>query len=181
MTEFVRKAINFILFQVAWFAAVLGAAYGAPWLGVVAVPAVFGVHLALAEDRRAELVLALASAVLGFAADSLLIAAGVFSPIPHLFPSPLSAPWMVMLWVNLAMTLNASMAWVRGRYALGSVFGAIGGPIAYLSGAKLGAMIEVPGAAGLLAIGASWAFALPAMLKINEVLRSFFGTGREGA
>lgn len=181
MTESARKAVNFILFQSAWFAAVLGAAHGAPWLGLVAVPAAFGVHLALVQDPRVDLALAFASAGLGFATDSLLAAAGAISPVPHLLPPPLSAPWMVMLWINLATTLNASMAWTRGRYVLGVFFGAIGGPMAYLSGAKLGAMTAVPEAGGLLAIGAAWAFAFPAMLRINEALHASLVSRREGA
>jgi tetrahydromethanopterin S-methyltransferase subunit D len=79
---------------------------------------------------------------------------------------------MVMLWVNLATTMNVSMAWLRGRYALGAVFGAIGGPLAYYSGAKLGAMTRLPEPGGLLWIGVAWAIALPllygAARKINE-------------
>lgn len=176
-----NSIINFILFQAAWFAAVLGAAHGIPWLGVIAVPGVYAVHLAQTTERKEELLLALAAAGMGFLIDSGLIAVGAFSPIPYVFPKPLSALWMVMLWVNLAMTLNLSMGWLRGKYALAMLFGALGGPMAYLGGAKLGAMTALPGTGGLLAIGAAWAIAFPAMLKINEVLRSFFRKGRESA
>ena len=110
-----RKIINFIAFQAAWFAAVLGAASGMPWLGVVAVPLALGLNLALSPDWRPELLLAFCAAGMGFAADTLLIASGSFSPIPYVFPVPFSSLWMVMLWVNLATTMNVSMAWLRGR------------------------------------------------------------------
>jgi len=167
-----RKIINVIAFQSAWFAAVLGAANGMLWLGVVAVPLALGLHLALSPDWRPELLLAFCAAGMGFATDTLLIASGSFSPIPYVFPVPFSSLWMVMLWVNLATTMNVSMAWLRGRYALGAVFGAIGGPLAYYSGAKLGAMTRLPEPGGLLWIGVAWAIALPllygAARKINE-------------
>ena len=114
-----RKIVNFIAFQAAWFAAVLGAAHGMPWLGIIAVPAALALHLAMSPDWQPELLLALAAAVTGFIFDSILIAAGMFSPIPYVFPPPLSSLWMVMLWVNLATTMNVSMGWLRGRYALG--------------------------------------------------------------
>jgi len=175
-----RKATNFIAFQAAWFAAVLGAAHGMPWLGVVAVPAALALHLMLSPDWRPELLLALAAGGTGFVIDSTLIATGAFTPIPFGFPEPLSSLWMVMLWVNLATTLNVSLSWLRGRYALGAIFGAFGGPMAYYSGAKLGAMHAVPSIAALIAIGAAWAFAFPAMLRINKVLRTSFKKGREG-
>ena len=166
-----RKIANFITFQAAWFAAVLGAAHGMPWLGVVAVPLALALHLALSPDWRPELLLALAAAVTGFVFDSILIAAGMFSPVPYILPSPFSSLWMVMLWVNLATTMNVSMGWLRGRYVLGLVFGAIGGPLAYYSGAKLGAMTRLPDPRGLLGTGIAWAIALPLLLVVNERLQ----------
>jgi len=81
----VRTIVNVIFFQAAWFAAVLGAAHGMPWLGVVAVPLALTLHLALSPDRRPELLLALAAAVTGFVFDSALIAGGAFSPIRSVF------------------------------------------------------------------------------------------------
>ena len=166
-----RKVANFIAFQAAWFAAVLGAAHGMPWLGVLAVPIALALHLALSPDWRPELLLALAAAATGFVFDSLLIAAGMFSPVPYILPSPFSSLWMVMLWVNLATTMNVSMGWLRGRYVLGLVFGAIGGPLAYYSGAKLGAMTRLPDPRGLLGTGIAWAIALPLLLVVNERLQ----------
>jgi hypothetical protein len=166
-----RKVINLVAFQAAWFAAVLGAAYGMPWLGVIAVPIALALHLALSPSWRPELLLALAAAGTGFVFDSILIAAGMFSPVPYILPSPFSSLWMVMLWVNLATTMNVSMGWLRGRYVVGMVFGAIGGPMAYYSGAKLGAMTRLPDLAGLIGIGVAWAIAFPLLLRVNERLQ----------
>lgn len=174
-----RKIINFIAFQAAWFAAVLGAAHGMPWLGVVVVPAALALHLALSTNWRPELLLALFAAVTGFVFDSALIAAGAFSPGPYFFPTPFSSLWMVMLWVNLAATMNVSMGWLRGRYALAAVFGAIGGPVAYYSGAKLGAMTRLPDPGGLLGIGIAWAIALPLLYSVAaNIDNRFRGTGK---
>lgn len=101
-----RKVINFIAFQAAWFAAVLGAAHSMPWLGVVAAPAALALHLMLSPDWKPELLLAIAAAGTGFVFDSILIDLGMFSPVAYVFPTPFSSLWMVMLWVNLATTLN---------------------------------------------------------------------------
>jgi hypothetical protein len=162
-----RSFVNFIAFQIGWFAAVLGAAHGMPWLGVVIVPGVLIVNLALSANWRQELVVALVAAVMGFAVDTGLVAAGVFAPVPFLLPPPFSPLWMVMLWVNQATTLNGCMAWLRGRYLAGSLFGAIGGPLAYLSGAKIGAA-SLPSTTGLVILGITWAFAFPALLAAAE-------------
>jgi hypothetical protein len=81
---------------------------------------------------------------------------------------------MVMLWVNLATTMNVSMGWLRSRYALAAVFGAIGGPMAYYSGAKLGAMSRLPDPSGLLSVGIAWAIALPLLFGIASILNVRF-------
>jgi len=172
------KIINFIAFQAAWCAAVFGAAHGMPWLGVVAVLLALGLHLALSPDWRPELLLAFFAAAMGFITDSALIAFGAFSPVPLLFPSPFSSLWMVMLWVNLATTMNISMAWLRGRYALAAIFGAVGGPMAYYSGAKLGAMIALPPVTSLIVIGAAWAVAMPLLYRIAKMLDDRFSKNR---
>ena len=74
-----KKIINLTLFQAAWFAAVLGAAGGAPWLGPLVMVPVLAVHLSLTDDRQGELKLLLAAGVFGFLYDTALVTAGVFS------------------------------------------------------------------------------------------------------
>ena len=46
--------------------------------------------------------------------------------------------WMIALWINFAASIRHSLNWIRGRYALGLLFGGIGGPLAYLAGETLG-------------------------------------------
>ena len=66
MNDLTRKAINVVLFQAAWFAAVLGAAGGMFWLGPLAMIPTLAIHLALQEDRIGEVKLLLAAGLLGF-------------------------------------------------------------------------------------------------------------------
>jgi hypothetical protein len=165
-----RSVVNFIAFQIGWFAAVVGAGHGMPWLGVLIVPLVLLLDLVLSADWRQELIVALAAAVMGFTVDTGLVAAGIFAPVPFLVPRPFSPLWMVMLWVNQATTLNSCMGWLRGRYLAGALFGAVGGPLAYLSGAKLGAA-SLPSTDGLVILGITWAAAFPALLTVAEFVR----------
>jgi hypothetical protein len=168
-----RVFLNFAAFQLGWFAAVLGAGRGAPWLAVAVIPAVLLFDMLLADDWREELALAGLAAVMGFAFDTSLIAAGVFLPRPFLFPRPFSPAWMVLLWVNQATTLNCCLAWLRGRYLAGALFGAIGGPLAYLAGAKLGAA-ALPSRGDLLILAIAWAAAFPALLAAAAFVRGRF-------
>jgi hypothetical protein len=71
---------------------------------------------------------------------------------------------MVCLWLNFAATLNVSMAWLRGRFLLAALFGAIGGPLAYYSGAKLGATEALPTSTGMLLLAIGWGIMTPLLV-----------------
>ncbi len=171
-----RTVINVVLFQAAWFAAVLGAARGLLWLGPLSMIPVLAVHLALQENRRGEVQLLLAAGLLGFLFDTAFVAGDVFTPLQHLFPRPFSPPWMICLWLNFAATLNVSLGWLRGRYLLAALFGAVGGPLAYYSGARLGATEALPTTTGMLLLAIGWGFMTPLLVWLA---RAFSG-GRTG-
>lgn len=159
-----RKLVNVVLFQIAWFAAVLGAARGMLWLGPIVMIPILAIHMALQQNRQGEMKLLLAAGVLGFLFDTIFVAGGVFTPLQHLFPRPFSPPWMVCLWLNFAATLNVSMAWLSGRYLLAAAFGAIGGPLAYYSGAGLGATEALPTPNGMLLLAVGWGLMTPLLV-----------------
>ena len=161
-----RNVLNAILFQAGWFAAVLGAAKGVPWLGPILLMPVLAVHLHMSTDRKGEMRLLLSAGVAGFIFDSVLAAFGAFTPRPWLLPEPLSPPWMIGLWLNFAATLNYSLGWLRGRPLLAALFGAVGGPLAYYSGARLGATLDGPSLIGLIILALGWGVMTPFLVRL---------------
>jgi hypothetical protein len=169
VSHLMEKTVNVVLFQAAWFAAVLGAARGEFWLGPFAMLPVLAIHLALRGYWQGELKLLLAAGMLGFLFDTTVVLAGVFTPLAHLFPRPFSPPWMVCLWLNFAATLNVSLSWLHGRYPLAALFGAVGGPLAYYGGAQLGATEGVPTASGMLILALGWGVMTPLLVWLAKV------------
>ena len=55
--------VNAVLFQIGWFACVLGAAHGLPWIGPLAAVAIIGWHLVHAAQPKQELALIAAAAL----------------------------------------------------------------------------------------------------------------------
>ena len=172
MNDLARKIINVALFQAAWFAAVLGAAKGIFWLGPLTMIPTLAIHLALQEDRKGEVKLLLAAGLIGFLFDTTFVAGGVFTPLQHLLPRPFSPPWMICLWLNFAATLNVSMVWLRGRYLLATLFGAVGGPLAYYSGAKLGATEALTTSTGMLLLAIGWGIMTPSLVWLANTFNS---------
>ncbi len=144
----------------------LGPGNGRPWLGIVVVPLVLLIHFALSANRKGEVMLILSAGAAGFMIDTFLVFAGFFTPILYLLPFPLSPPWMVLLWMNFATTLNVSLRKLHGRYFLSALLGSVGGPAAYYGGAKLGATTVIPDTADLIVLALVWAAAVPALFWI---------------
>lgn len=155
---------NFIIFQAGWFATVLGAANGMPWLGPIVVLAAAVIHLRTSRLPQIEARLLASAMVLGLVVDSLLLATGwIAYPNGGWLPG-LAPYWIVGLWILFATTLNVSMRWMHGRYLLAALFGGIGGPVSYLAGARLGAMTFVDSAAAVTGLAIAWAVAMPILM-----------------
>jgi hypothetical protein len=169
------KLLNFVLFQLNWFACVLGAAHGYAWLGPVVFIPILLIHLYIAGDRRwLELSLICAVGVVGSVIDSLYIVSGLLhyaATSPQDWLAPL---WISVMWMSFSTTFNESLAWLRQHYITALVLGALFGPLAYWAGAALGGLqwLQSP-ATGYTVLACAWALALPLVFWINEKLRQW--------
>jgi hypothetical protein len=158
--------INFINFQLGWFACVLGAAWGYAWAGVGMVMLIVTWHLTRVVEPRRELTLIAAAAVIGALWDSLLGATGWIHYPNGMLIANVAPLWMVALWMLFATTLNVSLGWLKRSLPLGMVFGVMGGPLAYLGGAKLGALEFVHQTPALVALAVGWGLLTPLLLQL---------------
>lgn len=158
--------LNAAIFQLAWFACVLGAAHGWSWLGPVMVGSFACFHLGMSRDRRGEGGLVLRALILGAAIDSTLAAIGLYRFESPVSPEWLAPPWLIAMWVNFSLTLRSSMGWLRGRYALAALISGVAGPAAYLAGSRLGALhILSPLSIVIPALAIAWAVAVPLLVR----------------
>lgn len=155
---------NVLLYQAGWFACVLGAARGSPWIGVLAAAVVIGWHLTRAVEPRRELVLIVGATAFGMLFETLLVQAGWVRFDSGVLIEGMAPYWMVSLWAIFATTLNVSLRALRPRLGLGAVLGAIGGPAAYYGGAQFGALELATAGAALAAISIGWAAFVPVLL-----------------
>ena len=149
-----------------WFACILGAAYGHAWLGSACAFVWIGWTLHRHANWRRELGVVLFAGALGFVADLVLIPVGRLAYVgqPPGVPGPL---WIVALWMAFGTSLNVSLAWLHGRAWLAAILGAISGPLAYLAGRKLGAVVfGPPDREPLLVLSIVWAIALPLLVIV---------------
>jgi hypothetical protein len=167
----VRNLANFVLFQIGWFACVCGAAEGSLWSGPLVVLLVIAVHLkfvARPANRCRELQYILAVGLFGLLADTGLSILGAtrYPSSASTWATVIAPPWITALWLLFATLPHHSLRWLAGRPWLAILFGAIGGPLSYLAGSRLGAVgIGEPPLLTWGALAVEYGIAMPLLLR----------------
>lgn len=169
-----KTLANLVLFQMTWIAAVGGAGYGYWWPGLLMLALFVVWHCSMTTDWRADLTLAALLSVIGFAADTALLHAGVLSyatPIPWIQAAPI---WIVVLWAGFALTLNHSMGFLHGQSWWAVAFGFLGGPLAYWVAVNVwdAASFGDSPLYSLLALAVVWAILTPVAMALAARLRT---------
>ena len=163
----INNIINFCLFQVGWFVCILGAAWNYTYVAIIISIGILFLHLYLTDKNANDIKLSAIAATIGFSFDGIMQFNNMIIYNNPGVPYPFTPIWIVILWILFAITLNHSLAWLKGRTALAMLFGLMGGPLVYLAGEKLMAVtIANPNTLIVLAIG--WAFITPLLISFGE-------------
>jgi hypothetical protein len=153
--------VNYALYQVGWFACVLGGAWQRPWSGFWLAVIMLGAHFTLSHERALEGRLVLLVTAVGAIVEMLQIATGTYRFTSGTVVDALPPPWLLAMWAQFATTFRFSLHPVLARPMRAVGFGAVGGPIAFLAGERLGAITLLPPLGwGLVRLSISWAIAL---------------------
>lgn len=171
------KVANYVLFQLGWFACVLGAAHGMPLAGPAVVAAVVAIHLSLARRPGVEAALLAACAIIGGLFDTLLLATGWVAYDNGQWIPGAAPYWIFAMWVLFAATLNLSLGWLKGRPLLAGALGAAGAPLSYVAGAELGAITLVQPLGALAMLAGGWAVLMPLLARLARHMNGFAESG----
>ena len=158
--------INFIIFEVCWFACVVGAAKNLGWLGplLVFISVPLQIYL-LTENLKAEIFFAIICGISGSLLETLMIVTNVYTPVDQLW-GQVCPPW-----INFAQLVSVSLAWLKGKYAVAALLGGFAGPVAYWGGEKFGALkVAASFGRGYLILAVMWAITLPMLVYLHKNL-----------
>ena len=159
------RLLNYLLYEAGWFACILGAAWGHAALGTALGVLPVAAHLVLVRRRGDALALVLWTAAIGLVIDTTQIALGTLRFQAGSVAAWLPPPWLVLIWAQFAITFHFGLAWLKGRPGQAALFGAIGGPLAFLAGRRLGVVELHPDLwPSLLSLAVTWSVAMPAAL-----------------
>ena len=137
-----RSLLQFAAFEAVWLAAVLGAAHGHAWLGPLALAPYLAWMLARERERGRLAARWIAAGAMGCLLDGALAALGLlrYPGVPPDWPAWLVPPFIASLWIAFATLPHASLAWLAPRPALAAALGALGGPLSFAAGVRIGAV-----------------------------------------
>lgn len=158
--------INFILMQAAWFACVLGAARAMPWIGVIATLFIVAWHLMRAQQAKPEIKLLCIALVIGACFDQIMNSTHLITYQSHGWSNNLVPAWILALWAGFVTALNVSLRWMHGKWLVAIIFGALGGPLAYMGASRLGAVSLNYFPQSHIALGLGWAILTPTLLHL---------------
>jgi Protein of unknown function (DUF2878) len=168
----IQVIINFVLFQAAWFACVLGAANQQPYLGVIVTLLTLAWHLKTASKPIKALKLLGFTLLIGAIFDQCLLSFNLMQYQAHGWQTSIVPIWILALWLGFASALNVSLRWMRGKKLLMLLFGAIGGPLAYLSAEKLGAVV-IQKPLGFVVLSVGWAILTLLLVRLSQHFDGF--------
>jgi hypothetical protein len=161
---------NLIGYQAVWFCAVMAAGRGLAWPGVAAAAIFVAWQLASSQQRSVETRLLVLALALGMVVDGTMVWRN-WGSYAASWPSPSFVPiWILALWGAFSQTVTQSLAFLQRSAWIACLFGAIGGPLAYLGASRgFGAVMLLPSAGhGVAWLAAGWGIA---MLLLSRAAR----------
>ena len=163
--------IDLVVFQVAWFACVLGSATEYPFLLPFAGFLFVLCRIATTRRFRSSFPFLLASVALGMVGDSLLVHLEMlaFYADPTVGGAPL---WMIFLWANFGLMLRPLFSWFLQNNSRCLIGFGLGGLIAYASGWQLERLAFTSDWISALAIAMEWAIAGLILRQLHHKYRN---------
>lgn len=170
--SFLRWFFNAFFFYIGWLVCMYEAVGRYPLIGPLVVGGILLYHFCVSNEKKSDLVICLALAVLGTIVDSVYIAIGMLDYKGGFEYFPSIAPlWITSLWVLYGTSVNHSLKWMRCNVFVAAVMGAGGAISSYLVGVKLEAVKFLwEEWLVLTVIGTVWAIVVPLSLYFGSLL-----------
>ncbi len=167
-----KNWINFIAFQIVWFAAVGGAAHSSWWAGPLALVIFAIYHFRSGVAARGDFKLMWLALGLGFVTDTIMAASGLSTYSSAIPSAPLAPFWILSLWAGFALTLNHSLHYLNSRTLIVTPLAAIVGPISYYGAGRVWGAVHIaqPVWIALVVLGLCW---LLSMLVLSLAAHRF--------
>jgi len=162
-----KNLFNIIGFQTGWWACVLGAKNGYPYLGPLVMSIFLFIHFARLENRNKELLFATLVGLIGTVVDTVLLQTG-FIEYQGVYANNIAPLWITAMWIGFAATINHSLVWLNNKWIMSFALGAIFGPLSYFTGIKFEALHFEISLLTMSVLALLWGVVIPYLYYLNE-------------
>jgi hypothetical protein len=81
-----------------------------------------------------------------------------------------------MMWALFATTINLSMGWLKGHWVLSVLMGAVFGPLAFIGGERLGAVVFLDSTLSMITLAIGWGLLMPLLLSLADRINHNFNS-----
>ncbi|OUU80905.1 MAG: hypothetical protein CBC38_00175 [Gammaproteobacteria bacterium TMED78] len=162
--------INFLFFQLGWFACVVGAANNLYLLGPIVVFFVVFFYLARSINPVKELFFVLIVSLIGLLWENFIIILEVLEYRSNNIVIGFAPLWIVAMWASFSTTIKISLSWLNRKIYLLFIFGFFGGPLSFYAGESLGGVIFLDRALGYTLLAVGWSIMFPLLFYISNKL-----------
>ncbi|WP_083232373.1 DUF2878 domain-containing protein [Endozoicomonas atrinae] len=162
----IKLITNYLLFQMGWFACVLGGDH----VALIATVIILFIHLFWVGSWHKEKQVLAITFLLGCAIDSFLGNLEILKFHSQLEDGGRILPlWLACLWLIFGTTLRHSLDWSRTHKLYGAILGFFGGPLSYLAGSKMSDVtLAQPLWQTLLVLAIIWALVIPMLQSFSQ-------------
>lgn len=159
--------ITLVAYEAVWFVSVIGAGRGLSWPALLAVALFAAWRLRVSTRRSVDVRLMAVAFALGLLFDGVLVRSGLLI-YAAAWPAGIAPAWILALWLAFALTIVPLFGYLQGRPWLAALFGAIGGPMAYLGAARGWQAVRFmpPAWHALLWLALGWGITLPLLTTL---------------
>lgn len=165
-----HNCFHLAAYNIAWICSIYSASKGHPWLGLivaVSLTIIQMIWLIFFQQKTKHLItFILYLTLIGCIGDSLLVHYNYIIFVANPLPFPLTAPFMIGIWINFSVTFYATLqSLITHPFILG-ILSFFGFMIAYFFGASLGAALLVQGMKSLIILSLAWGVVLPLSITL---------------
>jgi hypothetical protein len=162
---------NFIGFQAGWFACVYGAANDQAMAGALFALVIVIFHLCTYSNWLSELILINAAVLIGLIWETFILNSTALYYVAHPRDAFWAPFWLVVMWALFATTINVSLIWLRRRWLLSALLGAAFGPLSFIVGENIGAVVFLDQQKTIIILAIGWGILMPVLLWIAERIK----------
>ena len=162
-----KNIFNIIGFQTGWWACVLGARNGYPYLGPLVMSIFLFIHFSRLDNRNKELSFTVIVGLIGTLVDTMLLQTNIIE-YQGVYIDNIAPLWITAMWVGFAATINHSLVWLTNKWIMSFLLGAIFGPLSYFTGIKFEALYFEVSFLTMSVLTLLWGLVVPYLYYLNE-------------